>query len=94
MPDGQFSVEAWGKILQTAYQNECLIKEVDDRLVYEDFFMFVHEANNNSDSPELKEFVKATEIFAASQYVASIIKANTPEKKKDTRKSKNGSGAV
>lgn len=59
------------KLLQCAYNNHCLIKEVKPELTYEDFYMWVEERLNEDNKAELEELLN---IFAQCTTTKNSLK--------------------
>lgn len=71
--DSTFTIEGLAKLLQCAYRNHCLIKEVEPTLAYESFFEYV-EANQDTEEGQ-KELLRVTEVYATASVIKKLIDA-------------------
>lgn len=55
-----FSVEGFAKLMQCAYRNNCLIKEVDPVLTYSDFIEWVEAGDQETMKAVLQTYVDSS----------------------------------
>jgi hypothetical protein len=76
----EMTVEAIAKFIQCGYINNCMIKEVEPELKYEDFFNWTEEGLS---VPERVEDINKILIcYSETEYSKKIVESTTPEKKK------------
>lgn len=71
--DSTFTVEGLAKLIQCSYRNNCLIKEIEPTLTYEDFFNYV-ESNQDTEEGQ-KELLRVTEVYATASVIKKLIDA-------------------
>jgi hypothetical protein len=68
---GGFTVEGLAKLIQCSYRNNCLIKEVEPELKFEDFFNWVEQSQETDEGrAELEKVVKA---YADSSVMKKLL---------------------
>lgn len=70
---GGFTVEGLAKLFHCSYRNQCLIKEVEPTLSYEDFYNWVDERQRTEEGQA--ELVKVTEVYAESSVMKKMVEA-------------------
>ena len=80
---GGFTVEGLAKLIECSYRNNCILKEVEPALKFEDFYNYVEQAQ---ETPEgLEELKKVSEVYADSTVMKKLIASNKElEKKRQT----------
>lgn len=68
---GGFTIEGLAKLIQCSYRNNCLIKEVEPELKFEDFYNYV-ETNQETEEGQI-ELTRVTEAYAESSVMKKII---------------------
>lgn len=66
------------KILQCAYRNNCLLKEVDTELIFGDFTDFVDSCVDNQDAR--KELETVLQVYADSSVGKKMVKDDEEKK--------------
>jgi len=75
-----FSVEGFAKLMQCAYRNNCLIKEVDPELKYKDFVEWVEVENETENKEAMKAVLTAyTESSVMKKAIAAVEKKSQLE---------------
>lgn len=68
---GGFTVEGLAKLIECSYKNNCLIKETEPVLKYEDFYNYVEGSQDTDDGQ--KELTRVTEVYAESSVMKKIM---------------------
>jgi hypothetical protein len=68
--DGGFTVEGLAKLMQCAYKNDCLLKEVEPTLKHGDFYDYI-EVNQETDEGQ-KELLKVIDTYASSSVMKRV----------------------
>lgn len=69
--EGGFTIEGLSKIIECSYKNNCLIKEVEPTLKFEDFYNYVEISQ---ETPEgLAELTRVTQVYAESSVMKRLI---------------------
>lgn len=74
-----FSVEGFAKLMQCAYKNNCLIKEVEPELKYQDFIEWVEEENAGQGEIMKTVLIAYTESSVMKKAMAEVEKKNQAE---------------
>lgn len=69
--NGGFTVEGLAKLVQCSYKNNCLLKEVEPSLTYEDFYNWVEQAQQTEEGKA--ELIRVSEVYAQSTVMKKII---------------------
>lgn len=69
--NGGFTVEGLAKLIQCSYRNNCLLKEVEPVLTFEDFFNWVEQAQETEDGQA--ELIRVTNVYAESSVMKKVI---------------------
>jgi hypothetical protein len=76
---GDFSIEGVAKIIQSGYINNCIVKEVEPGISFEDFVAYVEDCL--ADEKKAEELVSAYKCFVESNYVQKALEQQEEKKK-------------
>lgn len=68
---GGFTVEGLAKLIQCSYKNNCLLKEVEPVLTYEDFFNWVEQGQETETGQA--DLIRVTDVYAQSTVMKKLI---------------------
>jgi hypothetical protein len=74
----QFTIEGLAKFIQCGYVNNCLIKEVEPGLTYQDFFNYAEESQE--DEKRLEEIGKVFECWGETTYAKKLAEPDEEKK--------------